>query len=73
MPYKRNDASRVLYSDMLNGELKRNYIVTYNDGVSGLSASWNMVAREITASLTAGLGISISATFEIAREEEVDV
>lgn len=75
MPYKRKDASAYLYADMLKGDLKRIYVVTYTDSVSngdgGISATWNMVAREITASLTAGLGITVSATFEIAREEEV--
>lgn len=76
MPYKRNDASRTLYSDMIRGNLKRVYAVTYDDSIDGsvaegIKESWDMVAKEITASLTAGLGITITATFEIARDEEI--
>lgn len=75
MPYKRTDASLILYRDMIKGNLKRVYKVTYDDSVDwspaeGIVQSWNMVAREITASLTAGMGITITATFEIARDEE---
>lgn len=75
MPYKRTDASLILYRDMIKGNLKRVYNVTYDDSVDwspaeGIVQSWNMVAREITASLTAGMGITITATFEIARDEE---
>ena len=69
MPYKRGDASEMLYKDMLSGKLDRKYLVIYSDAVGkqGLSQNWVMVAREITASLTSGKGITVTATFEIAR------
>lgn len=69
MPYKRGDASETLYKDMLSGTLDRKYLVIYSDAVGkqGLSQNWVMVAREITASLTSGKGITVTATLEIAR------
>lgn len=33
----------------------------------GLQATWDVVAREITASMTSGKGVTVSATLEIAR------
>ena len=67
MPYKRGDVSEMLFKDMLTGALQRVYELSYADGAQGVSASWDVVAREITAPLTSGKGITISATFEIAR------
>ena len=67
MPYKRGDVSEMLFRDMLTGALQRVYELSYADGAQGVSASWDVVAREITAPLTSGKGITISATFEIAR------
>lgn len=71
MPYKRGDVSEMLFKDMLTGALQRVYELSYTDGdgntVQGVSASWDVVAREITASLTSGKGITVSATLEIAR------
>lgn len=65
LPYKRNDVSETLVDDMLNGTLSTKYELSYNDGV--LSKSWTMVATEITAGLNPGKGITLTATFEIAR------
>ena len=69
MPYKRGDVSEMLFKDMLTGALQRVYELSYADGdtAQGVSASWDVVAREITASLTSGKGITVSATLEIAR------
>lgn len=71
MPYKRGDVSAMLFKDMLTGALQRIYELSYADGdgdtAQGVSASWDVVAREITASLTSGKGITVSATLEIAR------
>ena len=71
MPYKRGDVSEMLFRDMLTGALQRVYELSYTDGdgntAQGVSASWDVVAREITASLTSGKGITVSATLEIAR------
>lgn len=71
MPYKRGDVSAMLVRDMLTGALQRVYELSYDDGdgdtVQGVSASWDVVAREITAPLTSGKGITVSATLEIAR------
>ncbi len=69
MPYKRGDVSAMLFRDMLTGALQRVYELSYTDGdtAHGVSASWDVVAREITASLTSGKGITVSATLEIAR------
>lgn len=72
MPYKRNDASQMLFNDMLVGTLKRVYTLSYDDGddvYDGVSATFNVCAREITAPLTAGKVMTISATFEIAKTE----
>ena len=72
MPYKRNDVSEVLYADMLRGSLERIYTLSYDDSdgstAVGLQATWDVVAREITASMTSGKGITVSATLEIARQ-----
>lgn len=71
MPYKRGDVSEMLFKDMLTGALQRVYELSYADGdgdtAQSVSASWDVVAREITASLTSGKGITVSATLEIAR------
>lgn len=69
MPYKRGDVSEVLFKDMLHGTLSQTYAVSYSDVINsqGLTITWKMVAREITASLTSGKGITVSATLEIAR------
>lgn len=71
MPYKRTDASAVLFGDMLKGSLKRTYTLTYDDSVGsikGNQGTWDVVAREITTALTAGKVMTLSATFEIARD-----
>ncbi len=69
MPYKRGDVSEVLFKDMLYGTLSQTYAVSYSDVINnqGLTRTWTMVAREITASLTSGKGITVTATLEIAR------
>ena len=69
MPYKRGDVSEVLFKDMLYGSLSQTYAVSYSDVINGqgLTRTWTMVAREITASLTSGKGITVTATLEIAR------
>lgn len=71
MPYKRTDASAILFGDMLKGVLNRVYTLSYDDTVGkvvGNKGTWNVVAREITAALTAGKVMTLSATFEIARD-----
>lgn len=70
MPYKRDDVSYTLNQDMLSGTLDRVYTFTYNDNANNPNStqSFQVCANEIVQTMTAGKGITISATLTIARE-----
>ena len=71
MPLKRGDASEMLKNDMLQGNLDRVYTLTYNDsGNASDTLSFQVCANEITQTMTAGKGITLSVTLTIARQFE---
>ncbi len=78
MPLKRGDASSALKRDMLTGNLSKTYTLVYDDRPivngkptnNGDVITVKVCAQEITQTMTAGKGITISATLTIAREVE---
>lgn len=78
MPLKRGDVSSALKHDMLTGNLKKTYTLAYDDrpivnGVptnNGDAITVKVCAQEITQTMTAGKGITLSATLTIARGTE---
>lgn len=75
MPLKRGDVSSVLKRDMLTGNLGKTYTLVYDDRPvvngtvtnNGDRVSVNVCTQEITQTMTAGKGITLSVTLTIAR------
>lgn len=74
-PLKRSGVSRKLKQDMLNGDLNTTYQLVYDDRsilggephVDGDTINITVCAQEITQTMTAGKGITMSATLTTAR------
>lgn len=75
MPLKRGDVSSVLKRDMLTGNLGKTYTLVYDDRPvangtvtnNGDVISVTVCTQEITQTMTAGKGITLSVTLTIAR------
>lgn len=75
MPLKRGDVSSMLKRDMLTGNLGKTYTLVYDDRPvvngtvtnNGDRVSINVCTQEITQTMTAGKGITLSVTLTIAR------
>lgn len=75
MPLKRGDVSSVLKHDMLTGNLGKTYTLVYDDRPivdgkptnTGDRITVTVCTQEITQTMTAGKGITLSVTLTIAR------
>lgn len=66
-PYIKGGLGQTLIEDMLSGNLNRVYTVIYSDGVV-TDKTLKMVATGIQQGVQAGMTVSVTATFALAKE-----